>query len=296
MTLANLRSLLFPPRKRIYNRSLIRNVEARLPSWSHRFVVRSVILLDAVIMTAQVRVRRLRSLGPRGLFSRPIRPTSDYQVLYLDIGTHGEAGELRWMADTALPTLCDRFTAQGFEAAAEMFARAANATSHMANVQIERLALTHHLPPDGLIRLYFSGADGIGTSLYRDDGGAFEHVPAARLSDWLQEHGWNLQKTICILRMNVEGAEKDIFEDLKESGLLAQIDGFYGLWDDVAKIDAASGRRFESELKRERVKPLSFHDHRDLRYKFRRAALKYDFATSLESGMRRVRGNHSRRT
>lgn len=247
-------------------------------------------------MTGQVRVRRLRRLGVLSLLAPPVRPTEEDQVLYIDIGTHDNAGELRWMAETALPSLCDRFTAQGFEAAALTFAKAKSATSDLSNVHIEHLALTHHLPPGRVIRLHYAGNDGIGSSLYKDRGGTYEEVPAARLSEWLHESGWNLHKTICLLRMNVEGAEQDIFEDLREAGLLPLIDGFYGVWDDVAKIDGATGKMFESELKKEKVKPLSFHDSRDLQYVSRRAALRYDFATNLESGRRRVRIQEVNRT
>ncbi len=284
-----LRNLLWPPRKRLYNRPLMKYLKTHLPIPSaYQMFAYLIIFIDTVIMTGEVRIRRIQRLGVMSLVKPPPKLSAEYPVLYIDVGTHRAAAELRWMAERVLPTLCERFTAQGFEAAASLHAEAEKCTAGVPNVQITHLALTDHVPESGMVRLYHNGEDGIGNSLFRDSGRTFEDAPASTLSKWLNDAGLDSGNAICLLRMNVEGAEQGIIADLCGRGLLAIIDGYYGLWDDVGKIDSAAGKAFEADLKHENIAPLSFHDSRDLTHRARRAALKYDFVTALTSGQRRL--------
>lgn len=48
---------------------------------------------------------------------------------------------------------------------------------------------------------------------------------------------------------SMEGAEADVMEDLIAYDLLKYFDGFYGMWDDVSKIDQEKDRVFRGLLK-----------------------------------------------
>ena len=240
-----LRNLLWPPRKRLYNRPLMKYLKAHLPiAGAYQILAHLIIFIDTVVMTGEVRIRRLQRLGVMSLVKRPPKLSAKYPVLYVDIGTHRAAAELRWMAERVLPTLCERFTAQGFEAAASLHAEAEKRTAGVPNAHIAHLALTHHVPASGIVRLYHGGEDGVGNSLFRDWGRTYEDAPAYTLSRWLNDAGLDSGSAICLLRMNVEGAERGIIADLRRHGLIPIVDGFYGLWDDLGKIDSEAGKAF----------------------------------------------------
>jgi hypothetical protein len=103
------------------------------------------------------------------------------------------------------------------------------------------LALGYEIPLGGSIRLYDDGGFGLGDSIY-GKGERNEEVQAVRLSDWLKkEAGLDQGRFIRLLRMNIEGAEYEVIGDLFDRGLTSRMAGFYGLWDDVGKIDAERG-------------------------------------------------------
>ncbi len=64
-------------------------------------------------------------------------------------------------------------------------------------------------------------------------------VPALRLSRFISQNEAISPDAIVTLRMNIEGAETFVIEDLRDAGLIGRIDGFYGMWDDLYKIDPA---------------------------------------------------------
>jgi hypothetical protein len=99
------------------------------------------------------------------------------------------------------------------------------------------------VPSSGKVTLYKDSGRGSGDSLYRESD-SYEEVDATRLSDWLLRRNIILQRGICLLRMNIEGAEYDVIKDLVESGLARNIDGYYGMWDDVFKIDQQRDEAF----------------------------------------------------
>ena len=59
--------------------------------------------------------------------------------------------------------------------------------------------------------------------------------------------------------MNIEGSEYDVIENLIESDLIKYFDGFYGMWDDVFKLDKEKYRKFQQILKEIGVYPFPFN-------------------------------------
>ena len=110
----------------------------------------------------------------------------------------------------------------------------------------------------------------------------------------LAEHGGHGGPVI--VRMNIEGAELAVIEDLVAAGLDGRIDGWYGLWDDVGRIDARVEARFARLLDERDISPLTFNG-RDVGYALRRLAIRIDLATSIRHGELRgprpIAGGHS---
>jgi hypothetical protein len=87
------------------------------------------------------------------------------------------------------------------------------------------------------------------------------------------------------LRMNIEGAEVFVLEDLSEANLITAVDGYYGYWDDPYKIGGEFAQRFDALMHRLNIESLPFNDV-DCRSALRRAFIRYDIGTSILAGMR----------
>jgi len=109
-----------------------------------------------------------------------------------------------------------------------------------------------------------------------------------RFSDWLRDNRLTLRASICLLRMNIEGAEFDVIQDLVDHGLAGFIDGYYGMWDDTSKIDARRGEELRALLVANNIAPFTFNG-RDLRVAARKKCIEYDDVTSIQAGLRRIR-------
>jgi len=88
-----------------------------------------------------------------------------------------------------------------------------------------------------------------------------------------------------ILRMNIEGAELFVVEDLIAAGMTKMIAGYYGMWDDLSKIDVRRDREFRRLLRMHSIATLTFND-RDSEVPLRLSAIRYDIVTSLIAGTR----------
>ena len=108
-----------------------------------------------------------------------------------------------------------------------------------------------------------------------------------RLSDWLRERNIVLGDRICLLRMNIEGAEYDVLQDLVENGLAAHIDGYYGMWDDISKTDIRRDAEFRVFLSRNDIRSFTFNG-RDVKWRARMKCIEYDMNSSVLAGLRRL--------
>jgi FkbM family methyltransferase len=215
------------------------------------------------------------------MFSRA-RVPDDISVLYFDMGTHREGAELALMVDTILPKICNHFEAYGFEANRGAYEQVKNKFTKQEHVSLFHKALCYTLPTDGKIKLYHS-ADGVGDSLYRH-GASYEEVETIRFSDWLHKNHIILKDKICLLRMNIEGAEYDVIQDLVASGFDKYIDGYYGMWDDLSKINRQRDRDFRAFMSKNHIYPFTFNG-RDVELSFRIRCIEYDIKTHVQAGL-----------
>ncbi|MCC7353236.1 MAG: FkbM family methyltransferase [Anaerolineae bacterium] len=191
------------------------------------------------------------------------------------------------MVDEILPQICDDFRAFAFEASRESYELARRRFAGRDNVTFVHGALCQMLPDDNKIRLYKDGRNGLGNSVLKHNFAEYEEVDAIRLSEWMQEQQLNLENSVCLLRMNIEGSEFDVISDLVNGGLHKFIDGYFGMWDDLSKIDKRRDDEFRALLARNNIRPFTFNG-RDLGSNFRLKCIRYDIDTSVRVGLRRL--------
>ncbi|MFH0911542.1 MAG: FkbM family methyltransferase [Planctomycetota bacterium] len=275
--------MLWHPHQGLWNWALIGAIRKIFPiAPIHIMIHVAIVQLDTLILFLRALFRRVSLLGPARIFAGARVPDS-VSVVYLDLGTHKEGAELSLVVDRILPRVCNNFEAYGFEASRESFEPVEKKFSHRKNVRIVHKALCHALPAGGTVRIYKDMKDGIGDSLYGQTD-SFEEVEAMRLSDFLRENHMIRDNRIILLRMNIEGAEYDVIKDLVESGFAGHIHGYFGMWDDVSKIDIRLDEEFRAFLARNKIDTFPFNG-RDLRWFFRRKCIAYDFQTHLLKGL-----------
>jgi FkbM family methyltransferase len=278
---ANHRLVLRHPHQNLWNDRLVQRVR-RLG------LEAPLIAADSVLLLASVLVRRVMLLGWRSILRAP----SHQRVLYIDCGTHVHGREVnraaRWLARADLRILA-------FEANPAHHAEAARNLSDIDGLDLRNAALVGpgYDAPD--VELFLDHEDGRGDSLLGErNTGPSVLVPAIRLSDILRTHDWPLETTVVLLRMNIEGAERFVIEDLVEADMDKHIDGFYGMWDDLSKVNPAADEEFRRLLRSRRIRKVTFNDRDgDPRLHFvarlRCAAIRVDLDTSVMHGALRKR-------
>ncbi|MFB0565321.1 MAG: FkbM family methyltransferase [Candidatus Aminicenantaceae bacterium] len=283
-----LSSLLWHPHQGLWNWALlgaIRKIVPLSPIYIPIFTL--IAYLDSAILFLRALLRRVSQVGFTKIFSK-VRIPDDASILYLDLGTHKEGNELALMVERILPRLCKKFESYGFEASRESFDQVKAKFANKKNVDLINKALCYVLPPEGKIKLFKDiKREGVGDSLYKPTE-HYEKIEAMRLSDWLRESNIDLQNRICLLRMNIEGSEYDVIKDLVERGLAKHIDGYYGMWDDVSKIDKKRGEEFLAYLEENKIYNFTFNI-RDMEWPVRIRCIEYDIGTSVQAGLNRIK-------
>jgi len=251
----------------------------------YKIVYLLIVQLDTIILFFRALAYRASSLGI-GKMGTMVRLPEDISILYFDLGTHKEGGEMSYVVDDVLPRVCTRFEAYGFEASQESFEDVSAKFSGRENIGIIHKALCYDLPREGKIKLYKDMEGGIGDSLYRQTA-SYEEVDAMRLSDFLREKGVFGQRMIILLRMNIEGAEYDVLRDLVDSGIAENIDGYFGMWDDLSKIDIQRDDEFRRFLSSNGIHTFPFNG-RDLRWPLRKKCIAYQMRTDILRGLARL--------
>lgn len=278
--------VLWHPHQGLWNRTLINAIRKIIPvAPIHKGICFAIIHLDTFILFLRAIATRVSLLGLLKIFSKAWVP-DDISILYLDLGTHKVGAELSFVVDHILPPACSNFEAFGFEASQESFEQVAKKFADRENVKLIHKALSHILPSNGKIKLFKDMSNGIENSIYRQTA-RYEEVEAIRLSDFLIENRLVTDNRIILLRMNVEGAEYDVIKDLVEHELAHNISGYFGMWDDVSKIDIGRDAEFRTFLAKHRIDTFPFNG-RDLRRVLRRKCIAYHMHTRIMQGLREL--------
>jgi FkbM family methyltransferase len=268
--------VLWHPHQKLWNWRLQRGLES-LPGIG-RYLARLVIFLDTLVLAARAVAHRARALGIARIVGPAALPP---RALYVDCGTHREGRQVRLVHDW----FADRLDLQivAFEASPAYHASVTQNLADLMNVRIEQAAVVGPTYADATVRLYRSGGDGKADSLFAERGTAYDDVPAVRLSQAIRKYVD--QGVPVLLRMNIEGAELFVVEDLIEAGLLPAIAGYFGMWDDLSKIDTSRDDAFRRLLRNHGIHPFTFND-RDLDVPLRARVIRYEMATALAARRR----------
>jgi len=270
--------IVWHPHQKLWNWRLVEAL-SRVPGG--RFVASGILTIDTLLLWVRVVSRRARRIGARTVVvDKRALPT---EALYIDCGVHREGVQIQSMTNWFSPLL--RLWTIGFEASPESYPVARSSLTAVPNLDLRQQALVGPAFGSDLVRLYRAGGDGKGDSLFAERGDAYDDVPAVRLSSvmqrFLDDHG----PMPIILRMNIEGAELFVVEDLIAAGMTKMIAGYYGMWDDLSKIDVRRDREFRRLLRMHSIATLTFND-RDSEVPLRLSAIRYDIVTSLIAGTR----------
>jgi hypothetical protein len=138
------------------------------------------------------------------------------------------------------------------------------AREQLADVPV-RLVNAALVGPDcdaSTVRLYRT-ARGTADSLFGK--GEHDDVKAVRLSTLIPSD------RVALVRMNVEGSELDIVEDLLDAGV--PVAGWYGMWDDAERKGRAE--RLRQLMREYGIRTITFNE-RDTRWRIRLWAIRHD--------------------
>ena len=211
---------------------------------------RVVVMVDTLLLAIRAVPRRSGSI-------------QSARVLYVDCGVWEDGKQIRlvheWLgADVAELSLV------GYEANPHHWALAVEALGDIPNLDLRQAALVGP-GHSGTVKLYLSrgGEGNKDDSLLRTSGEPID-VPAERLSEHLPARG---RFDAILLRMNIEGAEEYVIADLLEAGQIDRVDGTFGMWDDLNKIDPVRDDQFRRTLGKLGIRPFTFND-RDVEHPF----------------------------
>jgi FkbM family methyltransferase len=242
------------------------------------------VMTDTFLLRVRALLRRARiaGLGRLGKLETPQR-----KIVYIDAGLHRSSAQIASMLEWFV--LSTSLRVYGIEAHPRYVRECRHRFAGERRVKLFNYALVGPDHEGDTATLYLDGKKGLGNSLFASRGEESIEVPAIRLSRLIREHDIASPGDIVLLRMNIEGAEMGVIEDLAEAGMVDLFDGFYGMWDDLYKIDPALDAKFCALLRREKIRNLTFND-RDaspIAGPKRKDIIRYDIETSIYHGEKR---------
>lgn len=164
------------------------------------------------------------------------------KVNYFDFGIF-EATEMKWIIKTFQELDIDNYSIYGFEAYTPYYENIKKMFIDNNKVNIFNKAVSNQ---DGESKLYLSrkGPEGhsiINTKINLSD--KFITVDIVDISKWIKNNVDDFENSINIIRMNIEGAEINVFDSLINSGLHKNVYIFCGSLSDIHKIGLTEGEK-----------------------------------------------------
>ena len=180
------------------------------------------------------------------------------KVNYIDMGLWVGA-EITAMKNTIFPALkIDDYRIYGFEAAKENFVK-------LPKYNDDRIRVFHKAigNVNGKIKLYHCNKGNKGHSIYKTKRNVseenFEEVDCVILSDWIKENVPDFEETFNILRMNIEGAEWEVFKSLEDADMIKYVNVFAGSHgNDVDKVRELSSTAYRDLIERNKIERHMF--------------------------------------
>lgn len=173
-------------------------------------------------------------------------------INYFDLGLYKDALEMSNMNDDIIPKYGIPYHMYGFEANPEYADSAKKKFSKYKDISIHNIAISSEDKP---LKLYLSS--GKGDSIYDSkiniNKKKFITVPGMKFSSFVKENKIKLQGAINIVKINIEGAEWDFFNDIIDNDILKHITIFIGRGHDPHKIqkfiDDGTNIKYDNLLK-----------------------------------------------
>jgi len=157
------------------------------------------------------------------------------KVYYYDFGLW-KGTEIHWMVNHVFPALnITDYKIYGFDACKQYADRLSKIYEDNDRVTIINKAVVDE---PKMVKLYHA-ANHVGHSVFstkRNVSENYEEVEGIVFSDWLKENVKGYQMAFNILKVNIEGAEWYLFNDLVKSGVHENIDVYCGQGHDVEKV------------------------------------------------------------
>lgn len=157
------------------------------------------------------------------------------KVYYYDFGLW-KGTEIHWMVNHVFPALnITDYKIYGFDACKQYADRLTNVYRDNDRVTIINKAVVDE---PRMVKLYHA-ANHVGHSVFstkRNVSENYEEVEGIVFSDWLKKNVKGYQMAFNILKVNIEGAEWYLFNDLVKSGVHENIDVYCGQGHDVEKV------------------------------------------------------------
>tara|TARA_Y100001963_G_C6743758_1_gene430444 strand:+ start:140 stop:754 length:615 start_codon:yes stop_codon:yes gene_type:complete len=161
---------------------------------------------------------------------------------YIDLGVM-RCEELDWMLKDVTPKLDMDCRFYGLDAC-KKYCDIARSRIIDHRVNIYHKAISNK---DGMIKLYYAHNE-VGHSTYPTknnvDKNNFESVEAVKFSDFVEENIPTFKDDFNIVKINIEGAEWDFFNNIIDTGLIDNIDIICGQGHDVEKVSELNAKDY----------------------------------------------------
>tara|TARA_R110000824_G_scaffold41357_14_gene123133 strand:+ start:46 stop:654 length:609 start_codon:yes stop_codon:yes gene_type:complete len=159
---------------------------------------------------------------------------------YFDLGLF-KGTELYWMVNNILPELgVENYHCYGFEACHRYAMYNKENFYNNKKIDILNYAISNE---NGFKTLYYH-PNALGHSIFPTKKGVdvsqHERVESIVFSDWLKNNVPDFEESFNVLKVNIEGAEWHLFQDLEKNDLFKHINLFCGAGHDVEKISELS--------------------------------------------------------
>lgn len=177
-------------------------------------------------------------------------------INYFDLGLWKTADEIDIMVNSVFPKFQNiTYTVYGIEAYKPYCQQLEKKYINNKNIKIYNLAINDSKKD---ISLYMATNDGLGNSIFKSKNNVDKNkscvVDGNTFSNWLFENNINLENSINIVKLNIEGAELFFWEDIKKSNLINKFNIFCGYPHDhdINKIEELKDKvQYYKELLKE---------------------------------------------
>jgi FkbM family methyltransferase len=156
------------------------------------------------------------------------------KIRYFDLGLH--KGVELYDMQKFLPTITDNFECYGFEAAPSHYNNYCKKYSN-EKTKIYNVAVTDK--HNSFVNLYFA-QNQVGHTIHSTKNNVskdkFWKIPTIKFSEWLKDNNIDLKDSLNIVKINIEGAEWEFFNDIIDSDNNKYIHIYCGAGHDVEKI------------------------------------------------------------